>query len=341
MSSASSYDPLPAIQAALVVAVKEVEKAHDFGKDVWFDFCHNKAPKNDRYQSVSRDPATYSVGFLGDFLQHVSKVCKDEDSIREFSTRKYRKVDRGPGFGGLAAVKEVDRLWIVVGESVLSGASGLAVQHREVALVSDYVYHSGVAVAMLLGCLGSGIVQQRLRIRLSDSYTIGCIHFEGGLWQFPRTSDQGAYHGRLDNLNNVLRAFGVDAKATRSSLGRAVRSNLHPKLTHFVGVGAGSYGDLPCFHISPDRFLNVLSSRGTKALHDGLLVKMLHDARTGVNNGIEAWYAPRDRCVLSDVLRYYGEDRPSTLCLVLSPEGVPLQPSPACEARALDDIFAD
>ena len=339
MSRASFQDIPTAIHAALVVSVKAVTRSDEFGKDTWFRFCHENAPTNLQHQSVSRDPEKYSVGFLGDFLRHVAKQCTDDAAISEFCTRKRRKVDRGAGFVVPAVVKEVDKLWIVVGESVLFGASGLAEQCREVSLPSEYVHHSGTAVAILLGCLSSGIVEQRLRIRLSESFTLGCLHFEGGWKQFPRSSDQAAYHGRLDNLNNVLRAFGVDAKATRRSLGYGVRSNLHPRLRHFVGVGGGSHAEHPCFHISPDTFLDFMVSCRTKVLHDRLLVQMLHKARAGEVNGIETWYAKRNSCVLRDVLHHYDEPGASSLCLVLSPSGVALQPPTSCERREPDDIF--
>ena len=340
MSRDSSYDIPTSIHAALVESVKQVSRSHEFGKDIWFRFCHAHAPFNAQHRSVSWDPQNYSVGFLGDFLQHVSQFCLDEAAVSEFSTRKCRKVDRGPGFSRPAAVKEVDKLWIVVGESVLFGAPpSLREQCREVSLRSDYVHHSGTAVAMLLGCLSSGIVQERLRIRLSESFSMGCIHFEGAWCQFPRSSDQAAYHGRLDNLNNVLRAFGVDAKATRRSLGYGVRSNLHPRLRHFVGVGGGSHAEHPCFHISPDTFLDFMVSCRTKVLHDRLLVQMLHRARAGEVNGIETWYAKRNSCVLRDVLHHYDEPGASSLCLVLSPSGVALQPPTSCERREPDDIF--
>ena len=45
----------------------------------------------------------------------------------------------------------MENLWIVVGESVLHGARSLSCKCREVALPSDLVHHSGVAVATLLG----------------------------------------------------------------------------------------------------------------------------------------------------------------------------------------------
>ena len=154
----------------------------------------------------------------------------------------------------------------------------------------------------------------------------------------PRSPDQGAFHGRLENLNNVFRAFGVDAKATRSSMGLNVRSTLHPQLRHFVGVGVGGNAEVPCFHISPNKFLK--ATRHKKILHDGLLVEMLHHATAGVSNGIQTWSAERGSCVLQDVLRYYDKPGSSTLCLVLSPTGVVLVPSSSRERREPGDIFA-
>ena len=337
------YHHIPtAIHKALVLSVKEVESSHEFGKDTWFRFCHLFAPKNGQHFSVSWDPATYSIAFLGDFLRYVSEACQDDTVIREFNSRKRQKVDRGPGYVIPPGVREVDNLWIVVGESVLHGvSSSLLMDHcREVSLQSNYVHHSGSSVAMLLGCLTSGLVEQCVGIKLSKSYTISCIHFEGGLEDFPSSSNQAAFHGRLDNINNVLRAFGVDAKATSSALGYSVRSNLHPRLLHFVGVGVAGKGDQPCFHISPNPFLNTMCARGTKVLHDRLLVEMLHGATCGSFNGIETWYADRRSCVLSDVVRHYRDpSQSSALCLVLSPSGVPLQPAASSSRRDLNNIF--
>ena len=118
-------------------------------------YCHAHAPADAAYKTIVKDPARYSVAFLGDFLQHVSKKCKDEAAIEEFTCRKFVKVERFKrnvdSFAD-GALMYVENLWIVVGESVLHGSATLACQCREVALPSDLVHHSGVAVAMLLGC---------------------------------------------------------------------------------------------------------------------------------------------------------------------------------------------
>ena len=107
-----------------------------------------------------------------------------------------------------------------------------------------------------------------------------------------------------------------------------------------MGVGVAGKGDQPCFHISPNPFLNFMCARGTKVLHDRLFVAMLHGARCGSFNGIETWYADRRSCVLSDVVRHYRDpSQSSTLCLVLSPSGVPLQPAASSSRRNPKDIF--
>ena len=326
----------------LAITVKAVVRGHAFTKDAWLNFCHENAPGDVEYGNATLDPYAYSAAFLGDFLQYVSVLCKDEDAIEQFTYRKaakVRRVVRDVSSFPDSAVREVENVWIVVGESVLYGANALACQCEEVRLPSDLVHHSGVAVAMLLGCISSGVVSHRLRIRLADSYHFGCLHFEGKFSAWPLSRTQLAYHDRIDNLNHVLRAWGVDAKATRQALGLPVRSNLHPRLQHFVGVGVGGRGKMPCFHIDPDRLISSLVKRGQMALYDGLMVQELYEARHGRKNGIETWSAQRDSCVLSDVLQYYNLDISTTLVLVLSPGGILLEPPSGTERKQPGDIW--
>ena len=94
MSSTSSEEIQRAVHSALVDSVKRVESAFEFGKDTWFNYCHAHAPVDVEHGSVIKDPARYSIAFLGDFLQHVSTACRDEVVIREFTSRKVRKVAR-------------------------------------------------------------------------------------------------------------------------------------------------------------------------------------------------------------------------------------------------------
>ena len=143
------------VNAAFVIAVKEVMRAHTFLQDVWYNYCHEHAPADFQYNTVTRDPARYSVGFLGDFLQHVANKCQDEDALQEFSRRKHMKVDRLQRHVSSFqddTVRHIDSLWFVVGESVLHGTSNMACSCVEVALPSDLMHHSGSAVATLIGC---------------------------------------------------------------------------------------------------------------------------------------------------------------------------------------------
>ena len=83
-----------AVHSGLAKAVKDVEKSHEFAKDMWFDYIHTWAPIEPGQSTVSRDPAKYAATFLGDFLQCVSRKSIDADAIHEFTSRKARKVER-------------------------------------------------------------------------------------------------------------------------------------------------------------------------------------------------------------------------------------------------------
>ena len=98
---------------------------------------------------------------------------------------------------------------------------------------------------------------------------------------------------------------------------------------------------MPCFHLDPDSFLHSLVKRKKKVLYDGLLVQELYAATQGQDNGITTWYAERDTCVLSDVLRYYGQDSSTTLVLVLSPSGELMTPPSSFERRDVADIWCE
>ena len=332
-----------AVHSGLVKAVKDVEKSHEFGKDMWFNYIHEWAPPEPGRNTISRDPAKYDVRFLGDFLQCVSRKCRDATAIQAFTSRKARKVERV--VHGVDSFTEtyVENLWIVVGESVLHGARhvppGLAHQCREVALPSTLVHHSGSAVSMLLTCVSAGIVEQRLRIKLASAYKFGCIHFEGKFNKFPSSPDQKPFRSRVDNLNNTVRAWGVDAKATRDAMGQVVRSNLHPRLQHFVGIGAGASNNMPCFHLDPEAFLQSLAQSRKKALFDGRFVEALYAATIGEHNGITTWFANPGECTVSDILRWYDQDNPNTLVLVLTPSGTVLDPPSSYDRTEPSNIW--
>ena len=343
MSSTDADTIFKAVHSGLVKAVKDVVKSHDFGKDMWFNYIHEWAPPEPEHNTVSRDPAKYDVTFLGDFLQCVSRKCKDATAIQAFTSRKARKVERVVHDADSFTEKYVESLWIVVGGSVLHGAGHvpwrLAHQCREVALPTTLVHHSGNAVSMLLACISAGIVEQRLRIKLASAYKFGCIHFESEFYSFPSSPDQKACRSRLDNLNHTMRAWGVDAKATRNAMGQVVRSNLHPRLQHFVGIGVGASNHTPCFHLDPEAFLQSLTQSRKNVLFDGRFVEALYAATIGEHNGITTWFANPGECTVSDILRWCDQDNPNTLVLVLTPSGTVLEPPSSYDRTEPSNIW--
>ena len=130
-----------------------------------------------------------------------------------------------------------------------------------------------------------------------------------------------------------MRAWGVDAAATRNAMGTSVRSNLHPRLQHFVGIGVGASNQIPCFHLDPEPFLQSLTQSRKKVLFDGRLVEALYAATIGELNGITTWFANPGECTVSEILRWCDQDDPNTLVLVLTPSGTVLDP-PSCYDRA-------
>ena len=62
-----------AVHTALVVSTKAVVSSHNFAKDTWFEYCHNHAPIDERFNTVTLDPSKYSVAFLGDFLSFAAR----------------------------------------------------------------------------------------------------------------------------------------------------------------------------------------------------------------------------------------------------------------------------
>ena len=330
------------VRAAFVKSVKLVLAANPFVYNEWLNFLHANTPANVHFQNVDKDPALYSACLLGDFLQIVGTKCDDESAVGNFKNRKRKNGARHLQPAHVFVQSNdpcVQFICILVGDAVLQGMQNLSCNFREVALPTGYVHHSGVAVAMLISNIATGILAQSLGVKLASSLTFGCIHFEGKFSSFPNYPTEKPHVQRIDNINLCLRAWGVDAGATRSISGKAVRSNLHPGLRHFVGVGSGAQGPKPCFHIEPDSFLNSLAIQGKKVLHDAAMVEQLYLAQR-YYNGISLWSTPEDSCAVEDFLEYYGLNLASTLILVLSPLGVPLQPPSGYARRQPHNIYA-
>ena len=60
MTSRLAAQMQDAVFNALVKSVKEVCRSHDFGKDLWFNYCHEHAPGDGTHASVVKDPARSS-----------------------------------------------------------------------------------------------------------------------------------------------------------------------------------------------------------------------------------------------------------------------------------------
>ena len=325
-----------AVHAGMVLAVKRVCGSHVFANDVWLNYTHAHAPLEWGQERITLDPQKYSAGFLGDFLQYVAGRSQDATCIDAFLQRPVAKVPR-IAKSAMTQVPTIDFVWIVVGDEVLQPPAWL--QFQRVALSSSYVHHSGVAVGMLLNCVYNGILERTLGVKLSQRVKYGCVHCEGKFAEFPKQQFQSAHLSRIDNVNSCFRAWGVDARATSIAMQQAVRSNLHPDLEHFLAVGVNRHGSTPCFHIEPEGFLQSLMIQKKKVLHDGLLVEQLFWAQRGYDNGISTWYHAGLSSALLETLKFYGADKPRTLVLVLSPEGVPLKNDTAHLRLQPDDIW--
>ena len=128
-------------------------------------------------------------------------------------------------------------------------------------------------------------------------------------------------------FNTALRAWGVDKGASVRMTGRWTRSTLHHQLQHYVAAGGITSGKRLCFSVDPEQYLRYLNRTQRRVLYDESLVRHLELARRSggsCENGIDTWYTGGDRCIVSDVIRYYGEDLNTTLVLVISSSGTPL-----------------
>ena len=211
---------------------------------------------------------------------------------------------------------------------------------RKVALPMEFVVHSGVAVSMLMGALQSGLVSSILGVGIASNPQLYCVHFEGGFKNFPQTTDAASAHQfRFDNLNHVLRSFGVDSGATARAMNEKVRSILDRRLVKFIGVGTGNSGR-PCFSIDIQRYVRYMCERNRKVMVDANLMLAVHASRNGEWNGIETWWQPNHPRILEDLLRHYRLFDGSCLVLVLSPAGEKLTPQAGVRINRGENIWA-
>jgi len=313
----------------LVQTVKELRKICDYTDDLWISFCHNWNPEPALIDQLTLDPARYELAFLSDFLADARRCCADEATYEEFRTRLTKKARRAPIWEQSLLTRinnPISAIFICVGQGELHGStrSRRALYHEAcVALPSCYVTHAGAAVSRLLHCLDSGLVTQTLGFQTTPNLVLGCIHSESGFQLFPRAKDK-AHVNRLDNMCNVLRAFGVDAFATRRCMGiRTGGGFFDPRLKHFVGVAAGadSKGPIPCFHVDTKALAAHMKKIKQKCLVDDLFKHVVATGRHRM--GISRWYDCSND-IVSNVLDFYRYNKKNTLVLRLTSQGTEL-----------------
>ena len=332
------------VRAILLKAVHDFKKIDSFTDDVWIGYCKNWNPAglaSDR--CVPLDPVRYSNAFLNDFLSHVSVVVKSDAARSAFTQRTALKSRPPPICRSMLmrpkSDREVRHVVICVGQGELTHTerSDNVFGSISVALPSDHVTHSGAAVAMLLASLGSGLFEQTVGARLAADFKLSCVHFEGKFTALP-SRGQPVHVQRIDNINNVLRAFGVDAGASSSFMGRQLPTGvLDPRLTHFVAAGYGKGAMVPYFHIAPRALIQYLTACRTKVLVDQLLLEQIVNSHI-VDNGVSTWWDRGGLTILPRLLGYYGLDQSDTLVVHLHPDGLKLSAKVPCR-RAPRDIM--
>ena len=323
----------------LIKAVKDVRAVNPYTDDLWISFCYDWNPERaGSGRNFSLDPARYQISFLSDFLAHASRECQNDASYFKFDSRPSKKCRSEPVWKQMRLTEianPIASIWICVGQGELDGSSGSHGRFHaaRVALPSTYVCHSGAAVAMFLQCVDSGLLTQLLGFATTPNFSLGCIHMEGKFRCFPRLTDK-PHVNRMENMNNVLRSFGVDARASQQFLGVGTGRFLDPRLQHFVVVGCGSGVEMPCFHIEPDAFIAHLTRMETRVLVDEIFKNQV--ACGSFRNGVSLWSSAKGSDVVHDVLDFYGHDRQDTLVVHLHPDGVLLSPDAVYRREPLD-----
>ena len=334
------------VRSILFKAVRDTQRIDPFIDDVWISYCKDWNPEGlASDKCVSLDPRRYSNSFLSDFLRHVSAVVQSDEPRIAF-TQKTSVKSRPPPICSTMllrqhAGREVRHLVICVGQGELtpSDRSDTVYGSVSVALPSQYVTHSGAAVAMLMQSLGSGLFEQTVGTRLAADLKLSCFHFEGKFTSLPARGEP-VYVNRIDNINNVLRAFGVDAGASKSHMGIATPEGvLDPRLEHFVAAGCGHGVQVPYFHIEPKAMIRYMTVRRTKVLVDQLLLQQICDS-SSVDNGVSTWWDRGGLAIVSRLLAFYGLDKTDTLVVHLHPNGLLLSSKKQCRTNPRDILIA-
>ena len=324
------------LHKTLVATVKEFTSSHKFMNDAWMNYTHDNAHLEKGHRSITLDPWKYSSPFLVDFLKHAVGRKKDKRAIEDFLERPLPKKQRTT-YVDAPRYREITQVWIVVGDDVLHGNERFECRH--VALPSNLVHHSGVAISMVLSSMNDQLVDNCLNVKIADGARYNCLHCEGKFRKLPYSETQSPHEDRIDNINNCFRAWGVDAKATTAAMKNAVRSSIHPGLQHFVAVGSRRGNWRQCFHIDPSSYVAYLAETQRKVLHDSLLVEEVCRAQKGEKNGITLWNQRATPGAIADILKHYGAHNPHSLVLVLSPGGTLLTRDTSYARSSPHDIW--
>ena len=317
------------VHALLVKAVSELQAVNTYYDDMWLSFCHDWNDEPDWNQGhLTRDPFKYTTSFLGHFLQHVAQNHNNPEIFGEYIHRCVKKIPRlEPRYQELVLRGvNVNRVWICVGQAELSNTPRVCNgRYSEVwvKLGSTSIVHSGSAVSMFVHCLDCGLFSMKFGCTLAPMVHLNCIHYEGKFDHYPQPDDPPHFN-RMDNINNVFRAFGVDAGSTQQIFGNYKGRFVDPRLEHFVAVGTKKYGSRPCFDIVPGKFIDHLTKQKTKVLQESLFVKEVSNRNPKIKNGINRWTLHRECDVVHEVVNYYGHNDPSTVVVHLDPKGTNL-----------------
>ena len=268
MPHSEDLEDAPAIckslHEALVTSVKRIQSACPFGDTLWLQYVkafgrsefhaepYTNAPRfkwhDQQYMSATRDPKKYNTHFLTYFLLYVKSLTQNLANTEVYSLGKYHRCVymEPPNY------LEIQDLVFLVGSEVLEGIDDYRVIH--ISLPTQLVVSSNVAIGMMLHAFGSGQLEFLSPLRFSDYCKITCIHLEGGFWDFPENEKTQPHVNRMDNINAVLRQFGVDFHATYTVTGERVLTTFSPQLKSFIAVGQPTTDGRCCFHIDPKLF---------------------------------------------------------------------------------------
>ena len=335
------------VREILLRAVRDTKKIDSFTEDVWITYCKDWNPEGlSLNRCVSLDPGRYRNSFLSDFLCHVSVVVQSVEARSAFTQRTSVQSRPPPICSAMLLQKqrnrEVRHVVICVGQGELTHSDRYddVFESVSVALPSEYATHSGAAVATFLQSIASGVFEQTVGVRLAADMQLSCVHFEGKFISFP-TKKQGVHVNCIDNINNVLRAFGVDAGTSFMHMGMELPVGvLDQRLRHFVAAGCGHGGKAPYIHIAPRSLIHCMTDCRTKVLADKLLLQQIVNSNA-VDNGVTTWWDLEGLVILPRLLRYYELNNTDTLVVHLHPHGIVLSAKKQRRMQPRDILIND